>query len=78
MVLVEVFQAKKENAYTEYVSIPMRINFWTFNGERAKSQLATNWIIGLLKDWCCFRGSSLVSVIDALEIQQWQQTLQPW
>lgn len=43
VVLVEVLQAGKENAHTEYVSVPMRINHWTFNGKKRAqcSQLPT-------------------------------------
>lgn len=35
MVLFEALQAEKGNAYTDYVSIPVRINHWTFNGRKS-------------------------------------------
>lgn len=38
MVLVETLQAEKENAYTDYVSIPVKINHWTFNGRNDADQ----------------------------------------
>lgn len=32
--LIEVLQAGKENAHRKYISVPMRINDWTFNGKK--------------------------------------------
>ena len=36
VVLSEALQAKKKNVYTDYVSIPVRIYHWTFNGRQGK------------------------------------------
>lgn len=49
VVLVEILKAGKENAHTEDVSVPVRINHCTFNGNKEPNKVNSHlrWLLGL-------------------------------